>query len=202
MNPSILSRPLGRLYSSTTHHLGSFLFRPRVLSSMAVATSTPRDPNTLSNYHHWRSTHISATFDILFDQKKLVGNVVHQFRSTTEAQSREIILDTSYLDIGEVKVNGQQSQWEWMPAVAPYGTPLKIVLEKPVELDGTVEVDVRSSCLSFSLFGTCLVAPVLRARGAGETRNDGAPPLLESTAKIIMARLRFKRPTSVPRCSG
>ncbi|EPS29094.1 hypothetical protein PDE_04043 [Penicillium oxalicum 114-2] len=142
MNPSILSRPLGRLYSSTTHHLGSFLFRPRVLSSMAVATSTPRDPNTLSNYHHWRSTHISATFDILFDQKKLVGNVVHQFRSTTEAQSREIILDTSYLDIGEVKVNGQQSQWEWMPAVAPYGTPLKIVLEKPVELDGTVEVDI------------------------------------------------------------
>ena len=142
MNNPTFFRPLGRLYSSSKHHLGSFLFRPRVLSSMAVASTTPRDPNTLSNYNNWRSTHVTANFDILFDQKKLVGNVVHIFKSTTDAQSREIILDTSHLDIGSIKVDGRPSQWKWLPALAPYGTPLKIVLDKPIELNGTVEVDV------------------------------------------------------------
>ncbi|KAJ5674878.1 uncharacterized protein N7477_004812 [Penicillium maclennaniae] len=108
---------------------------------MAVVTN-PRDPNTLSNYNNWRSTHITANFDILFDQKKLVGNVVHRFKSTTDAESREIILDTSYLDIGSVKVNGQPSKWELMSSLAPFGTPLRICLDKAVELNGTVEVDI------------------------------------------------------------
>ncbi len=45
----------------------------------------------------------------------------YPLKSTTDAQSREIILDTSHLDIGSIKVDGQPSQWEWLPAVAPYG---------------------------------------------------------------------------------
>lgn len=110
---------------------------------MATATiNPPRDPNTLSNYNNWRSTHITANLDILFDQKKLVGNVVHQFKSITDAESRDIILDTSYLDIGEIKVDGKLSKWELLPALEPFGTPLKIRLEKGVPLNGTVEVDV------------------------------------------------------------
>lgn len=117
---------------------------------MAVVTN-PRDPNTLSNYNNWRSTHITANFDILFDQKKLVGNVVHRFKSTTDAESREIILDTSYLDIGSVKVNGQPSKWELLSPLAPFGTPLKISLDKAVELNGFVEVDV---CFRTSLTST------------------------------------------------
>lgn len=109
---------------------------------MAVVTN-PRDPNTLSNYNNWRTTHITANFDILFDQKKLVGNVIHQFKSTTDAESREIILDTSHLDIGAVKVDGQPSKWEMLSPLEPFGTPLKIRLEHGVKLNGTVEVDVR-----------------------------------------------------------
>ncbi|CAI7586633.1 unnamed protein product [Penicillium manginii] len=109
-----------------------------------ATTVNPRDPNTLSNYNNWRSAHITANFEILFDQKKLVGNVVHKFRSTTEAQSKEIILDTSHLDIGEVKVDGQASKWELLAPLEPYGTPLKISLEKGVQLNETIEVDVRS----------------------------------------------------------
>ncbi|KAJ5990866.1 hypothetical protein N7499_011414 [Penicillium canescens] len=104
--------------------------------------TNPRDPNTVSNYNNWRSTHITANFDILFDEKKLVGNVVHRFKSITNAESREIILDTNHLDIGTVKVNGQPSQWEFLPPLEPFGVPLKIRLEQGVELDGTVEVDI------------------------------------------------------------
>lgn len=116
--------------------------RSLAVRNMAVVTN-PRDPNTLSNYNNWRTTHITANFDILFDQKKLVGNVIHQFKSTTDAESREIILDTSHLDIGAVKVDGQPCKWELSSPLEPFGTPLRISLDKDVELNGTVEVDVR-----------------------------------------------------------
>lgn len=119
---------------------------PQVQVQVAVRTirtmTNPRDPNTLSNYNHWRSTHITANFDILFDQKKLVGNVIHKLTSKTDAESCDIILDTSHLDIGAVKVDGQPTKWELLPLQRPYGSPLRISLEKGVKLNGTVEVDV------------------------------------------------------------
>lgn len=123
------------------------MLRPFSLSIPRIFTrsftmANPRDPNTVSNYNNWRSTHITANFDILFDQKKLAGNVVHKFKSITDAQSREIILDTSHLEIGSVKVDGQSSTWEWMPPLEPFGTPLKIRLDQGVKLNGFVEVDV------------------------------------------------------------
>lgn len=109
-----------------------------------MATINPRDPNTVSNYNNWRSTHVTANFDILFDQKKLVGNVVHQFKSITDSESREIILDTSHLKIDSVKVDGQPSKWEFLPPLEPFGVPLKISLDQGVKLNGTIEVDVCS----------------------------------------------------------
>lgn len=108
---------------------------------MAAAVNL-RDPNTLSNYNDWRSAHITANFDILFEQKKLVGNVVHQLKSTTDAESREIILDTCFLDVEDVKVDGQPCKWELLAPLKPLGTPLKISLDKGMARNGTVEVAV------------------------------------------------------------
>ncbi|OJJ84939.1 bifunctional aminopeptidase/epoxide hydrolase [Aspergillus glaucus CBS 516.65] len=109
---------------------------------MATIINSPRDPNTLSNYNNWISTHITANFDILFDQKKLAGNVVHQLKSITDAQSQDIILDVNHLDIGDVKVDGKQSQWELLPPLESYGTALKIKLGHAVKLNETIEVDI------------------------------------------------------------
>jgi leukotriene-A4 hydrolase len=114
---------------------------------MASFIRRPRDPNTLSNYTAWVSRHITANFEILFDQKKLVGNVTHQLQSMTNAESKEIILDSSYLDIIEIKVDGQQSKWELLPRVEPYGSALNIQLDCGVELEKTVEVDVCSNVI-------------------------------------------------------
>lgn len=108
----------------------------------AVSINPPRDPNTLSNYNNWLSTHITANFDILFDQQKLAGNVVHQLKSRTNAESQEILLDTSHLEISSVKVNGKPSQWDFLPALEPYGKALKIKLDHGVQLGGNVEVDI------------------------------------------------------------
>ena len=115
--------------------------------NMAAATSTPilrpRDPNTLSNYTAWRSRHITANFEIDFNNKRLTGNVIHQLLSKTQAETREILLDTSFLDISQVKVDGQTAHWELLPRFEPYGSALKIVLETGVAEGNTVEVDVR-----------------------------------------------------------
>lgn len=112
-------------------------------SMTTTIINSPRDPNTLCNYNNWISTHITANFDILFDQKKLAGNVVHRFKSITDAQSRDIILDSNHLDIGEVKVGGKASQWELLKPLEPYGTALKIKLDQGVKLHETIDVDVR-----------------------------------------------------------
>lgn len=135
----------------------TFYHKPGILSlsinccgqtrALNMATTTPilrpRDPNTLSNYTAWRSRHITANFEIDFSNKRLAGNVIHQLLSKTQAETREILLDTSFLDISQVKVDGQTAQWEVLPRFEPYGSALKIVLEKGVEEGSTVEVDVR-----------------------------------------------------------
>jgi leukotriene-A4 hydrolase len=109
---------------------------------MADQTRRARDPNTLSNYTAWVSTRITANLEILFDHKKLTGNVTHQLKSATNCKSREILLDTSYLNINEVKVDGKLSAWELLSRVEPYGSALKIPLENGVELGRTIQVDV------------------------------------------------------------
>ncbi|KAL2221446.1 leukotriene A-4 hydrolase [Thermoascus aurantiacus ATCC 26904] len=109
---------------------------------MESIINSPRDPNTLSNYNNWVSTHVTANLDILFDQQKLVGNVIHKLKSITNGESRDIILDTNHLNIGEVKVNGKPSEWELLPRLEPYGNGLKIKLDSGVALDEIVEVDI------------------------------------------------------------
>ncbi|QKX58996.1 uncharacterized protein TRUGW13939_06125 [Talaromyces rugulosus] len=102
----------------------------------------PRDPNTLSNYTAWASRHVTANLEIVFDQKKLVGNVVHQLESKTDGETQEIIFDTSFLDISQIKVNGQPSKWEILPRFEPFGSALKIQLESAAKLGENLEVDI------------------------------------------------------------
>ncbi|KAL3473643.1 peptidase family M1-domain-containing protein [Aspergillus californicus] len=110
---------------------------------MATAIiNPPRDPNTLSNYNNWICTHTTANFEILFEQKKLIGNVIHKLRSTTNAETEEIILDSSHVDIGEIQVAGNLAKWELLPPLGPYGTALKIKLDQPVKLDEIIDVNI------------------------------------------------------------
>ncbi|OKL60722.1 Leukotriene A-4 hydrolase-like protein [Talaromyces atroroseus] len=111
---------------------------------MAAATPIlrPRDPNTLSNYTAWRSRHVTANLEIDFANKRLAGNVVHQLVSKTKAETREIILDTSFLDILGVKVNGKTAPWELLPRFEPFGSALKIQLENGVDEQVAVDVDI------------------------------------------------------------
>ena len=115
---------------------------------MASTIHAPRDPNTLSNYNNFLTTHTIANFAIDFKQEKLKGNVILNLKSITDAESKEILLDTSHLDVQDVKVDGQTPKWELLPRFEPYGSALKIELEEGIRKLKSVEVDVRSEYVS------------------------------------------------------
>lgn len=109
---------------------------------METIIHTPRDPNTLSNYNNFLTTHTTANFDIDFEQKRLTGNVVLELKSITNAEAKEILLDTRNLDIKNVKVGGSPPKWDLLSRLEPYGNALSIKLDKGVENGKTVQVDV------------------------------------------------------------
>lgn len=62
-----------------------------------ITIKTPRDPNTLSNYHNFVTRHTSVDFDIDFDKKRLYGSVTLTLESLTDEDVKEIVLDSRYV---------------------------------------------------------------------------------------------------------
>lgn len=106
----------------------------------------PRDPNTLSNYNSFLTIHTQANFSIDFEKNCLSGNVVLTLKSITDAASKEILLDTSYLTVKEVEVDGKAHQWELLSRSEPYGSVLKISLESGVGYGEKTAVNVGQLC--------------------------------------------------------
>lgn len=107
-----------------------------------LAQYHPRDPNTLSNYHEFLTVHTKANLSIDFDQKKIYGNVVLNLRDVSKTKSTKIILDTSYVKVQAVKINGEFSEWNLLPRSEPYGSPLEIGLASSIQPSQLIEVDV------------------------------------------------------------
>ena len=113
--------------------------------TMATSVPKPRDPSTLSNYNYFRTTHTTTNFTISFSDQNLVGNVLLKLKSITDARPKDIVLDTSYLDIRDVKVDGKATKWEVLPRAGALGSPLKIQLDTGVDNGDIVDVDVGTS---------------------------------------------------------
>lgn len=62
-----------------------------------VTIRTPRDPNTLSNYHNFISRHTVADFEIDFEKKLLKGRVTLTLESLTDSETKEVVLDSRYV---------------------------------------------------------------------------------------------------------
>ena len=101
-----------------------------------------RDPNTLSNYGHFLTTHTVVRLAINFDDRKVTGDVVLKLKSITDATSKEIMLDTSYLTVKDVIVEGQNSAWALSSRSEPYGSALRITLEEGVDNGASLNVKI------------------------------------------------------------
>lgn len=108
-----------------------------------ATVSPPRDPCTLSNYNYFRTSHTVTNLTISFKNQQLVGNVTLTLESLTDAQTKEIVLDSSYLDISSVKIDGKNPKWELLPRTGPLGNPLKIQLDNGIKKGESIDVDVR-----------------------------------------------------------
>lgn len=117
---------------------------------LASVMKPPRDPNTLSNYNNIVTTHTVANFSIDFNKRIISGNVILRLRSITDAESKEIVLDTSFLKINDVRLNGNISTWELLPRFEPYGSALRIILEEGVvngeSLDLEISTETTEKC--------------------------------------------------------
>ncbi|WZH43661.1 peptidase family M1-domain-containing protein [Fusarium acuminatum] len=109
-----------------------------------------RDPSTLSNYGAWRTRHTTANFNIDFEKKALKGSVVLQLESQTDKESKEIILDSRYVDISTIRINSNESKWELKDYNAPLGAPLHISVPDGVAkgelIDLSIELQTTSKC--------------------------------------------------------
>jgi leukotriene-A4 hydrolase len=105
-----------------------------------------RDTSTLSNYHNFKTTNTSVDFRIDFDKQKLSGTVSLRLKSLTNAETNEIVLDSSFLDIQHVSVNGNEPEWDVLSSrIEPFGSPLSIKLKEGVPKDEHIQVDIKVS---------------------------------------------------------
>ena len=122
-----------------------------VAAEVAASIHQPRDPNTLSNYNAWRTKHTTANFSIDFDAERLHGSVTLTLQRL--ANQRQIILDTSYLSVSEVKIAGSKVDWNLASQrQEPYGSPLTIEVPaqhaeaSSLQLEVEIEVATTKDC--------------------------------------------------------
>lgn len=116
----------------------------RSLRNMTSIVNPPRDPNTLSNYNNFLTTHTELNFNIDFKKKKIAGTVVLTLKSITDAVAKEILLDTSFLNVMDVILDGKSPKWELLPRFEPYGSALKIILEDGVQNGKSVQLKMTT----------------------------------------------------------
>ena len=119
---------------------------PVLAREMATTTvNPPRDPNTLSNYNNFLTQHTVVNFEVDFNKRTLNGKVILTLISISDSETKDILLDTSHLDVKIVslKANSLLSNWQLLPRFEPYGSALKISLEKEAEKGQSFEIDIQ-----------------------------------------------------------
>lgn len=122
----------------------------RTLASITMAAK--RDPSTLSNYQAWRTKHTTVAFKLDFDNQRLKGSVLLQLESQTDKESKEVVLDTRFLNVSSVNVNSKQSKWELKPYSDPLGAPLHIAVpegaSKGAIVDVAIDLETTDNCIA------------------------------------------------------
>lgn len=132
-------------------------FAPRLVSArqtivtvrtMATVSTInmPRDPNTLSNYNNWRTKHTIADLAIDFKKQRVHGTVTLQLESITDKESEEIILDTSFVDVQKIAVDGSKTEeWVLKERNEPYGSPLSVKIPGGAAKGTIIALDITIS---------------------------------------------------------
>ncbi|KAF2850462.1 leukotriene A-4 hydrol [Plenodomus tracheiphilus IPT5] len=141
---SLRSKPLGpsrRSFAVMHRAPAALVTKPSVDPNIEIRT--PRDPNTLSNYHNFVTRHTSVDLDVDFSKRRLFGSVVLTLESLAGEETKEVVLDSSFLDISVVEINGKSAKFYVGDRVEPYGSPLTITLPSVVPKGKTVDIEIK-----------------------------------------------------------
>lgn len=116
----------------------------QAVRKMASIVNPPRDPNTLSNYNNFLTTHTTVNFNIDFERRIVGGNVALTLKSITDAAAKEILLDTSFLNIKNVVLDGKSPKWDLLPRFEPYGSALRISLEQGIQNGKSMQLEMTT----------------------------------------------------------
>lgn len=114
------------------------------IRGMTTIVNPPRDPNTLSNYNNFITTHTTVNFKIDFERKIVGGKVALTLKSITDAATKEILLDTSFLNVKDVALDGKFPKWDLLPRFEPYGSDLRIRLLDGVQNGQSVQLEMTT----------------------------------------------------------
>lgn len=107
-----------------------------------------RDPSTQSNYDAWVTRHTTVNFEVDFESQALKGSVVLELESRTDSQSREIVLDSSYVDVRSVKVGGSAAQFAIKERTGPLGSPLHVEVPQGAPRGETLRLEMEVATTS------------------------------------------------------
>lgn len=126
---------------ATMHKSPAAMLNRPIPDDVDTSIHQPRDPNTLSNYNVWRTKHVTADLELEFANNRCVGTIKMELERLEKGQgSGKVVLDTSFLDIQEVKLAGKKAKWNLGERFEPYGSPLTI--EIPDDHSGDAEIEV------------------------------------------------------------
>lgn len=116
---------------------------PAIIEKHRPKVSPEFDYTTKSNYTDVCVNNTDLNIEILFKEKKIVGRVTYDL--TPLKSLNEIILDSSYIQINEIKVNGTSSGFSFAERVEPFGTPVSVTTSIPQDSPLSVAIDFETT---------------------------------------------------------
>ncbi|KAF7549370.1 hypothetical protein G7Z17_g6433 [Cylindrodendrum hubeiense] len=138
------------------------------------------DSNSVSNFHEIITRHTDIDLSIDFERTSVKGTTAITAECISEIS--EIILDTSYLKIDSVTVDGKPTQWELQPRSEPNGSPLHVRLARRYTNGESVYIKIE--------FETTTQSTGLQWFSA-EQADDKKHPFMFSQCEPVHARSIF-----------
>ncbi|KAG0172804.1 Leukotriene A-4 hydrolase [Apophysomyces sp. BC1034] len=95
-----------------------------------------KDPSSLANLSEVKTTHLHLAWTIDFEQKKIAGHVLLDL-TTLVPNVDKVVLDTSYLDLKSVSLNGELLDFHVAERHPSLGSALTVKLLQPIASAGT-----------------------------------------------------------------
>ncbi|KAH7012990.1 peptidase family M1-domain-containing protein [Ilyonectria destructans] len=140
------------------------------------------DIHTRSNFKEVVTEHTVVTLAINFDQQIIAGSTALTLKSRCVEDLNQVVLDTSYLNITRVAINGNPTEWELKPRSEPNGSPLHIYLQNPARYEEVIKLNVDFETTSETT-GLQWFSP--------EQTDDGKYPFVFSQCEPVHARSIF-----------